>query len=201
MRGFCLCRNHFKMAENLVISWQDVAGFDRFNHAVHYMTSDIRRAASRAVNRTGDTARTAVRRTLAKQVGLKQKFIARQLNTRKSSADNLVYEISSTGKELPLNLFAARETTAGVSANPFGQRRVFSGTFMKGGKFPNRHGNVFHGYVVERQGKARFPIRVVKSGVIIPNEMVKGASREEFEKAVREVLPRRVAHELSRLGL
>lgn len=33
------------------------------------------------------------------------------------------------------------------------------------------------------------------------NEMVKGGSRDAFEEAVREVLPKRMGHELSRLGL
>lgn len=196
-RGFLLGKTNMP----LIMTWADLEGFEKFSKVIKNMDKNVQKAAVRALNRTGDSARGQVRKALAKQTGLKQKVFQKALKTNKAKPGRLSYEIFSKGGDIALKFFAARETRGGVSANPFGQRKVFASTFMKGGLFPNRYGDVFHGHVVKRLGGRKFPIKVVKSGVIIPNEMVKGASQAAFEKAVKEVLPKRMEHELQRLGL
>ena len=85
-----------------------------------------------------------------------------------------------------------------MSAAPFGERRVFPGTFVKAGRFPNRVGIGMGGHVLKRAGAGRFPIERQRSGVIIPQEMVKGATKDAFERPVSTVLPKRLEHEISR---
>ena len=144
-------------------------------------------------------ARTQVYRALTRQTGLKRQVIVRALKIRRPSYDDLRYEIRASGGDIALKYFSPRETRAGVSAAPFGKRTVFPHTFMKGGRFPNRSGLVFQGHVVKRVGSDRFPVVVQKSGVIIPNEMVTGETAAAFLRTGREVLVRRVEHELARL--
>lgn len=161
-------------------------------------------AIGRALNRAGDQARTKMRRTLAKQTGLKYRVISKALGTQRAfrgaSKGGLggsnQYVIYSRGGDIALKYFSARETRKGVTAAPFGKRRVFPGTFMKGGRFPNRKDLGRGGHVFRRTGAARFPIEKQKSGVIIPEEMLKGETRDAFYSIVEAELPDRLAHEL-----
>ena len=94
---------------------------------------------------------------------------------------------------MALKYFGARETRRGVSAAPFGSRQVFSGTFIKPGRFPNRITMKKGGQVFERAGMSRFPIDKQKSGVVIPNEMVKGLTADAFERIGQAKLAEKVA--------
>lgn len=108
--------------------------------------------------------------------------------------------MSAHGGDVALKYFGARETKVGVSAAPFGKRKVFASTFMRAGWWPNRVAKPnWNGQVFKRVGAAKLPIEKQKSGVIIPNEMVQGATRDAFRSTVARVLPQRLAHEINRL--
>lgn len=183
----------------LQVRWQDVRGLHRFDNGIKALGKDGRKVMQRALARSGDMARTQVYRALTKQTGLKRQVIVKAIKVTRPSFVELSYTMRARGGDISLKYFSPRETRKGVSAAPFGKRQVFAGTFMKGGRFPNRKGMVFNGHVVHRTGADRFPVEVQKSGVIIPNEMVEGATAEAFQRVVRENLPRRVEHELGRL--
>lgn len=186
----------------LVIAWLDVEGLEIFASAIRKIHSQDQfgQAAYRAINRTGNMARTQVVRALAKQTALPQKLIRYALKRSQAYAGRFEYQLSARGGDISLKFFSPRETRRGVTAKLPGGRKVFAGTFMKGGRFPNRVGvSAFNGHVYQRQGGSRFPIARVKSGVIIPVEMVRGETARAFHQSVRVNLPRRFAHEISRL--
>lgn len=186
----------------LVISWQDVEGLEMFASAIRKIHSQDQfgNAARRAINRTGDMARTQVVRALSRQTGLPQKLIRHAVKTRRANYSSYQYEMYTRGGDISLKFFSPRETRRGVSVKLPGGREIIAGTFMKGGRFPNRVGiSGFNGHVFKRDGGGRFPIVRVKSGVIIPVEMVRGETARAFHQSVRANLPRRFAHEISRL--
>lgn len=184
----------------LHLTWADASGMKRFERLVRQLNDgQVRIVGNRVLNRTGDTARTGVRRTLTKQTGLKRAVIVKAVRVKRSDPATLAYTMTSKGGDIALKFFGARETRKGVSAAPFGKRKVFASTFIKGGRFPNRSGIVFRGHVMKRQGPDRVPIHVEQSGVVIPHEMVTGDTAAEFQRVVRTVMPRRMAHELRRL--
>lgn len=186
----------------LVITWGQIEGLRRFKFALRAVESQHQfgNAARRAINRTGDMARTQVVRALAGQTGLKQKIIRKTVKVRRANFSSFEYRMKTRGGDISLKYFGARETRRGVSAKPFGKRQVFAGTFMRAGRFPNRVSVArFGGHAFERVGSGRLPIRKVKSGVIIPAEMVKGQTADAFDRSVRTNLPRRFEHELNRL--
>ncbi len=179
--------------------WSDTSGLRTLDRALSKLEPlSIRRVSSRALNRVGSMARTKASRELAKHTGLKLKIVRRAMVPVRANATNLQYKVRASGGDVSLKFFAPRETRKGVSANPFRKRQVFDGTFLKGGRFPNRKGIVFHGHVMKRTSADRFPFKAVKSGVVIPNEMIKGTSAQAWESTVALVLPRRLAHELKR---
>ena len=104
----------------LLIRWGDRSGMTRFARAMDALGDKrFAVAANRAVNRTGDKARTAVRPALAGQTGLKRPFIVHAVRTKRSTWSTLAYRMSASGGEIALKHFDARETRRGVSAKPF----------------------------------------------------------------------------------
>jgi hypothetical protein len=184
----------------LTIRWQDIEGLRRFDNGVKAVGDDGKKVMQRALARAGDMARTQVYRALTKQTGLKRKVIVRALKVKRPSYTDPSYTMTARGGDISLKYISPRETRAGVSAAPFGQRKVFPRTFMKGGLFPSRKElPSLHGHVWMRGGSGRFPIEKQKSGVYIPTEMVSGATADVFLTTVRQKLPQRVEHELGRL--
>ena len=151
-------------------------------------------AIKRAVFRTGTMAKTRMIRALVKQTGLKRAVLARALVGKPAGGG---YQIKSRGGNVHLKYFGARETRKGVSAAPWNKRRVYGGTFTRGGKFPHRVGLNLGGQVYMRAGRDRTPISSQRSGRFIPKEMISGASEHEFLAAVATILPARLQHEIA----
>ena len=187
----------------LRVTWSDIEAFERIEKMLRNLSSqhDMANAARRAINRSGDMAKTQVIRALTEQTGLKRRVIANAIKVKRANYDSLQYVMTTVGGDVALKHFRPRETRRGVSANPFGERRIFPGSFLKAGRFPKRvEVPRFRGHVFAREGIKRFPIEKQKSGVIIPAEMVKGDTADVFRRTVATNLPRRVEHEIKRLS-
>ncbi len=181
----------------------DVKGLEQYGNMLGALGSvEAPKVQARALNRTGDMARTQVVKALAKQTGLPQKTIRKALHVKRSSWTSLDYVIYSRGGNISLKYFKPRETLRGVTALVRGERELFEGTFMKGGSFVKGRVDIgMGGHVFERIG-GRTELERVRSGVFIPDEMIQGESVAAFDRVVKEVLPRRVDHELNRaLGI
>jgi Prophage minor tail protein Z (GPZ) len=186
------------------ISFADIEGLKRFDNILKSLGDDMPKVAARAINRTGDMARTQVVRALARQTGLRQKvvrtIVRRYPAMQNKGKSGLVYELRARGYDISLKHFKPRETRRGVTAAPFNKRRLYPRSFLMGGAFPDkRHGLVNDGHVMIRTGKARDDLKRVRSGVRIPDEMLKGATAAAFRASVRDNLPRRVEHEINRI--
>ncbi|WP_208986312.1 hypothetical protein [Labrenzia sp. OB1] len=119
--------------------WSDIAGLKTLDRAMSRLSGKtIRLIGSRALNRAGSQGRTKAGRALAKQTGLKLRTIRKAMVPLRASGVSLEYRIKARGGDIALKHFDARETGKGVSARPFGRRKIFTGTFIKGGKFPSR---------------------------------------------------------------
>ncbi|GJE45315.1 hypothetical protein [Methylobacterium soli] len=105
---------------------------------------------------------------------------------------------------MALKYFGAWETAKGVSAAPWSARHVYARTFIKADWWPHRmtkgNGN---GHVFERAGSTTNSrldrSNKVKSGLFIPDEMVKSATASAFNGTAAAKLPDRLAHELLRV--
>lgn len=157
------------------------------------------KAAARALNRTGAKAVTLMVRELTAQTGLQRKTIKRAVKSSRASDRMLAFAMKTRGGNIGLRYFKARETRAGVSAAPLGQRIVVPHTFMKAGRFPNRvrfdsrgKGKGMDGNVFVRVGKGRLPIEGGRSGVYIPTEMLQGRSLSTFDALVAADLPAQI---------
>ncbi|MBB5515780.1 hypothetical protein FHS89_001800 [Rubricella aquisinus] len=178
----------------------DVKNLARFENMLGALGTDAPKAMNSAINRTGSMARTQVIRSLSKQTGLPQKTIRKAIKVKRSSWDDLRYSLSASGGDVSLKYFKPHETRKGVTAFVRGQRQLYENSFMKGGSFSRgRVALNMGGHVFQRIGPERLGIEKLKSGVVIPAEMVDGASAAVFEETVTEHLPRRLDHEIGRL--
>jgi hypothetical protein len=109
----------------------------------------IPKAVQRALNRTGQQVQSSATRQVAKDMGIKQKDAKPAI--KRSRATKLIQKVEITARGRPLNLmrFGARQTKKGVSARPWGKRRIFKGAWIG-----NDNRTVF-----KRVGKSRQPIR------------------------------------------
>lgn len=185
----------------LIFKWNDVTGLKRLENAMARLDGPQRHMAlQRAVNHTGDKALTQVTRGLSKQTGLPYGVIKKALKVQRasgagisngevlvSSDANLSYVIKSGGGDISLKYFKPRQTKAGVTAGPRGQRQLYSGAFIV---------EAYDSHVFRRRGARRGPLRLLKSGVVIPTEMVSGDSAKIFKEVVETELPKRVLHEI-----
>lgn len=149
---------------------------------------DAKRVFARALNRGGDQARTAVRRSLVAQTGIKYGMIHRAVTNERATPASLAYSLIAVGSETNLSLFGARQGRRGVSAAPWKKRRVFKSTFIVPG---------YGGKVFKREGSERGPLEALW-GPNIAREIVKEPTVLEWQKVGPFVLAR-VQHELSRL--
>jgi hypothetical protein len=154
---------------------------------------------ARALNYTGDRAKTPMTRQLTIQTGLSRRVIVKALRVKRATPGRLAWSADTAGGDIHLRYFKARETQKGVSAAPWGRRQIYGGTFIKGGRFPNRVALNMGGQVFVRRGRGRFPLEKPRSGLFIPAEMVKGETAAAFYQAADTVLPGRLAHELERM--
>lgn len=188
----------------LSVGHVDVKGLQQFENMLGAIGAEGPKVEARAVNHTGDKARTQVIRAMAKQTSLPQRTIRKAIRVKRATWGDVSYILTAGGGDISLKHFKPRETHKGVTAFVRGKRELYSGSFLMGGSFAG--GRIpldrLNGHVFERSSNSRFPIEKVTSGVFIPEEMVTGVTAEAFESTVADVLPARMSHELSRaLGL
>ena len=180
----------------------DASALERLGNLIGAAGKNAKPALARAINHTGDKAKTQMTRALTAQTGLKRRVIVKALRVNKASPGALTYTIKSAGGNVGLKYFGARETRSGVSAAPWNNRSIYPHTFMKAGWWPNRVvKSNWNGQVFERTGSKtanmdRF--QKARSGLFIPEEMVKGATAEAFNSTAAADLPGRLEHELGR---
>lgn len=171
------------------------AGFATYAHSLGQSGFHI---GLDVLNTLGPQARKETVKAEAKATGLSTRILGKALHGTKATASDPAYSIFSAGGEISLRHFGAVETREGVSARVLGERKTFAGTFLKAGSFakgrigkPNWNGQVFRrtggqtsGWRPKVDGKKprhMDQFEVVRSGVVIPREMIKGEPLRAFE--------------------
>lgn len=156
----------------------------------------FRTQVAKALNDAGRAAHHAIIAPLKAQTGLKGGTIPKAVHDQSASAGSLAYSLITRGGDISLKYFGAREGGGGVTAHPRGSTAYFGGAFITSGrkghrrKSPKLGGHVYRNVAGGRWGGK---IEKVKSGVYIPQEMVRGAVVKAFEGVVASQLDPAVA--------
>lgn len=165
---------------------------------------DAEKVMARALNHEGDKKRTQVQRKLAEVTGLRYRDIAKAITTVRARTGRLEYKLTFNGRETNLNVFQARQTKQGVSAAPWGVRRIFPHTFIVGkygGRVFKRTGEAsadtrYKLMDYGHKGHGRLPIRQVY-GPNLAREVLKDEPLDTWEANHQDVIDR-VGHEIER---
>ena len=187
------------MAE-IKIRWAD-QNLKRFGKQITELNARFPVVLPRIVNQVGDRAKTQVVRTLTKQTGLPRATIVKAVgDPNRAHRGRLSYEMVTRGGNIRLKYLAPRETRPGVVAKPWGKRQLYPGTFMKGGRWPNRvEAPALQGHVWRRLNASGTKITQARSGMFIPTEMTTGATKAAFEKTAGPLLQERVEAAIKKL--
>lgn len=184
----------------LEIRWAD-DNLKLYGKRVRELNQKFPKVLPRIVNQVGNRAKTQVIRNLTKQTGLPRQTIVKAVGDPTTArAGRLSYEMVTRGGNIRLKYLGARETEDGVVAKPFGVTTTYPGAFMRGGQWPNRKPVAkFDGHAFVRLNRSGTRITFARSGVRIPEEMTKGATREAFMKVAGPLLRERVDAALAKL--
>jgi hypothetical protein len=119
---------------------------------------------SKSLNRTADRIKTQSVRTLAERMGIKQSAVRSKIKVQKcgpSSIDQGAI-IRIEGGSMNLMRFGARQTKKGVSAKPWGNRRIFKSAFIVRGKAVMRR--VKDGSTPAKRKKSKGAVRDARTG-------------------------------------
>ena len=159
-------------------------------------------AQANVLNRVGTKTRNAVIPALTKQTGLSKRIITKAVKMARASPQNPRVMLITRGGEISLRYFGAHEEGGGVAATVKGDRMFYAGAFRRSGPkgrrqmVPKLNGQV---YVNEDGRRWRGHIRKIKSGVLIPAEMIRGETAKAFDRIVETDLLVEVERELVKL--
>jgi hypothetical protein len=101
------------------------------------------KSTMRALNRAGDSGRSLMGSSIAKDMGLKAKDAKAAVRMVPATMDRLEVKLLASKKRLPLHDFGARQTARGVSYNMGRGRRVIPHAFVATMPPPGNHVGVF----------------------------------------------------------
>ena len=162
-------------------------------------------ALTRAIRRTQEKVRTDVTRAIVRQSSIPRARVRKSIALRRPQPVGAGVEgiVESTGSQIPLKEFGARQFAYGVRAKVYGKSTRFPGMFIMGGT-PSSGRPADQGHVLlntrehnPKSGRENMPRR--QFGPSVPEEMVKNEAKTAFENAVATTLPRRLDHEIARL--
>lgn len=164
-------------------------------------TGQQNRVLYRTLNAEGDKLKTRVIRSLTKQTGLRRKVIVKAVRRKGAYAGDLSYVLTTRGGNIRVKYFGAREAGKGVRAKPKGRSTFYAGAFMRSGPKGHRRASPRlrgHAFRNVEGGKWRGRIKVVRSDVYIPKEMVIDETRMTFETTTPAILMQ-VGRQLARV--
>jgi hypothetical protein len=152
---------------------------------------------ARALNHEGDKVRTQVRTAISKQTGILKGRL--NLITHGANESNLTYTLTTTGRETNVAAYKGRQVEKGVSAAPWGNRRIFEKAFMlkskkgvQGAVGAGTEGGTLLAFIRKPgERKKLHPLY----GPNLARELIKDESKEAFERNVGMIVDR-IGHEI-----
>lgn len=169
-----------------------------------------RPAMARALNRAGDSSHGKVRTLLSREMGVKRLNLGKAMKKAPARGDALEFATVGTGKHFSLiDAKGVKRSWVGgtlnghpvrlqrVAAAAWNVPRLYKGAFISRGSAGQVVGAGAR-QIFARASSGRFPLKKLW-GPSVPRELVRERSVAVFDATVREVFPRRMAHEFKRI--
>ena len=142
-----------------------------------------------ALNQAGRGIRAQSVPAETAQTGLDHDVIDRAQQTIEATGGKLSFTIASKGGNVRLKFFGAEESGNGVQAHPWNKSTHYARAFTMGGRPGARVPLPFRGEVKVRAGAKRLPLRTLRSGLFIPDEMLTGRTGSTLDRASNSLVP------------
>lgn len=172
----------------------EVTGIERAQKLLEGVPNGMQTALMRSFNRALQEGRTAAVRETTARYTLKAKDVRPSFKMGKASKANLNAELTSTGKRLPLSLYAHKPTTDTTGA----RRKPVRVGVKKGGIKALGQGFIWEGRVMQRLGASSRPIEQ-KYGPAVPSIVDNEQVVDKVVDTLGEAVDKRLAHETIRL--
>lgn len=161
-----------------------------------------RLALSRSLNRAGAGVRTDASGTIRKTYKIKKAAVDKAFTVRNATPSTMQVVVTVRGRPLSLASFSPKAVKGGkrrgggATVNVKGSRKFIPGAFIQ--RLKSSKGDEYE-VVFVREGRARFPIRALKT-VDVPGlftkadilSIINAAATERFEKALRQEIAYRL---------
>jgi hypothetical protein len=153
-----------------------------------------RRAIARALNRAADGVHTDAALEIRAIYKVKKATVDKAFTTQRATPDSHVAIVTVRGRPLSLAGFDARQTRKGVTVNVKGTRKLIPGAFIR--QLKDARGDEYK-VVFIRQGKARYPLKALKTidvpGIFSTAAVLRAVNAAAFQRFEVE-LPRQIAY-------
>ena len=142
-----------------------------------------------ALNKTGDQAKTLIKKEIVKATGLKAGSVSKRITGKKAKWSDQTYRLSVEGRHFTLDAYKnkPRETKAGVTHSAWGKRQVAKGAFLINGLGGNRIAVKRVRGQMTSTGKGKVK---ALSGASAPREYVRNNMEDKVGLKVKEKFPK-----------
>jgi hypothetical protein len=183
------------------------AGLNISDLAKQFSTPVVAKIMARTLNREAAPIKTQIVNALTKQTGLKRGIVLKAVKEVKATTARLEYRLKTEGGFIRLKYFDPVEGGGGVTAKPRGTPTFYAGYYLTSGRPGNRtmapklNGQVYAQSSVMRGANRPGPwysaIKLGRSDVAIPAEMVTGETAKAWQMSANRI-GQRVAAEVLR---
>lgn len=165
------------------------AGWDQFRANVARLGDEGPSIMAAMLNEGGAALREKTVAAETKQTNLSHGVNERAQVPTEASPGRLSFVTTVHGGNVRLKFFGAKESGSGVTANPWGRSTFYPGAFINSGFHGKRApAPKLGGQTYRRVGKSRLPIEQERSGLFMPDELLKGATVQAFESGAPLIL-------------
>jgi hypothetical protein len=172
-----------------IITTFSSAGWDQFRTNMARLGDEGPTIMAGMLNEGGSALRAKTVSAETRQTNLSHDTLERAQVATEAAPGRLSFVTTVEGGNVRLKYFGAKESGSGVTASPWGKATFYPGAFINSGFRGKRAPSPkLGGQVYRRAGAKNLPIGQVRSGLFLPDELLKGATVQAFDSGAPMVL-------------
>lgn len=171
-----------------------IEGLSEASKLLAHLPNGIETALSRSLNRAMTEGRTVAIESVTDEYTIKPREVRSTFSVRRASRRHLQASLTSRGESVPLSKYAhhPKADTTGK------KRREVKVGVRKSAMKPLAQGFIHDGFVLQREGRTSYPIRVAY-GPAVPVAMANETVSDEVLETMEASVAKRLEHETLRL--
>ena len=171
-----------------------IEGLDQASKLLAHLPNGIETALSRSLNRAMTEGRTVAIESVTDEYTIKAREVRGTFSVKRASRRHLQASLMSRGGSVPLSKYVHHPKTETTGK----KRREVKVGVRKGTLKPLAQGFIHDGFVLQREGRSSYPVRVAY-GPAVPVAMANETVSDEVLETMEASVAKRLEHETLRL--